>query len=475
MSATDEWDDLVAEIDGIRPAAQLHEPSSHYEMSELGNARRLVDTFGADLRYVPQWGRWLAWDGSRWAVDSTGQVERCAKATAEAILDEARAVGDDKRFRHGLRAQSASGVRNTVALAGTEPGVPVLVDELDADPMLLGVANGTVDLRTGKLRPSERSDLLTKASRVAYDMDAGCPGFEAFLADILPDPEVRAFLQRFAGYSLTGDVSEHALLVCYGVGANGKSTLLRLLLRLLGEHSIPAPPRLLIADRHPEHPTSVASLHGRRLAVVMEVDEGARWDEATVKNLTGGDRLTARYMRQDFWDFAPTHKFIVATNHKPTVRGGDLGIWRRINLVPFEVTVPPERQDPHLAERLEAELPGILNWALRGCLIWQRDGLGVPAAIREATEAYRAEQDVLAQFLGEVTVTTPVGKVNGGQLYRAYTSWCATQGLDHPLSQKAFVSRLQDRGLRSETDRSKARWWLGIALPIQEAPRGADL
>lgn len=475
MSATDEWDELVAEIDAARPEPVPNDQIAHYELSDLGNARRLVNTFADNLRYVPQWGRWLTWTGTRWTVDTTGEVDRHAKQVGEMILDEARAAGDDKRFRHGLKAQSAAGVRNTIALAATEPTIPVLVDQLDADPMLLAVANGTINLRTGQLRPSERSDLLAKASPVAYDPDAACPGFQAFLAEILPEPEVRDFLQRFVGYALTGDVSEHALVICYGVGANGKSTLLRLLLRLLGEHAMPAPPRLLIADRHPEHPTSVASLHGRRLAVVMEVDEGARFDEAMVKNLTGGDRLSARYMRQDYWDFNPTHKFIVATNHKPTVRGGDLGIWRRINLVPFEVTVPPDRQDPHLTERLEAELPGILNWALRGCLAWQTGGLAVPPAVREATDTYRAEQDLIAAFLDEVTIATPGGRAHGSRLYKAYSEWCPAQGIAYPLSQKAFVSRLQDRGLRSEADRDKARWWLGIALPAEDRPEGASL
>jgi putative DNA primase/helicase len=239
------------------------------ELTDLGNARRLVRRFGSDLRFVSEWGKWLVWEGGRWTLDITGETERAAKSVAEAIVEEGRlchkrAKSDDERRDareltvFGLRSQSSGRLRAMVTVASTEPDIPVLVDQLDADPWKLVVGNGTLDLRTGELHASERGDFLTRQTDVPWDADAACPTFDAFLERILPDDEVRAFVQRAVGYSLTGLSTEHVLFICYGGGANGKSTLMEVVLRLLDEHAAPAPPHLLVAEKYSQHPTAIA-------------------------------------------------------------------------------------------------------------------------------------------------------------------------------------------------------------------------
>lgn len=451
------------------------------QQTDLGNARRLVRRFGTVMRHVPEWHRWLTWDGRRWVLDITGVVQRAAKAVTEEIIMEGRSLAVDASskeelreastlIKFGLRSQSAARLRAMVEIATTEPSMPVLVDQLDADPWLLVVGNGTLDLRTGNMRPSDRDDLLTKAADVPWDPDASCPRFDAFLERVLPDGDVRAFVQRAIGYSLTGLSVEHVLLICHGNGANGKSTLMEAMLGLLGEHAAPAPPRLLVVEKHSQHPTAIADLHGRRLVVSQEVDEGHRLDEALVKQLTGGDRLTARRMREDFWSFAPTHTLWLACNHRPVIRGTDEGVWRRVKLIPFEVTIPEDERDPHLGEKLNAELPGILRWAVEGCLAWQRDGLDPPKAITLATSEYRLDSDLIGQWLEERCIIDAACQARSTDLYADYLEWCAANGITKALSQKALAGKLRDKGF----DRTENRWgqalWLGLELGNVASP-----
>lgn len=435
-----------------------------YESTDLGNARRLVATYGHHLRYVAEWGRWIVWNGRCWQPDVTGEVMRRAKLTAEQILDEARDDKSEKLFRHALKSQSATGLTAMVNVASTEPTIPVLVSELDADPWLLTVANGTVNLKTGQLHHSDPDDLIAKESPVKWDPNAVCPAFDAFLERILPDSAVRDFVQRAVGYSLTGLTTEHVLLMLHGSGGNGKSVFTETLMRLMGDHAAPASPKLLVVEKHSEHPTAIADLHGRRLVIAQEIEQGHRLDEALVKQLTGGDQLKARFMRQDFWSFTPTHKLWVACNHKPRIRGTDHGIWRRIRLVPFEVTIPATEQDKNLATKLAAELPGILNWALAGCLAWQRDGLEPPDAVVVATDMYAKESDLVAQFLDERCIVGDQYQVRSSDLYAEYKSWCQDNGLDHPLSQKALAQQLDEKGYDRTENRNHQAIWLGVGL-----------
>lgn len=447
-----------------RSNGRVPRPAQDYEATDLGNARRLVAEHGQDIHFVPEWGKWVTWTGTYWAVDVTGEVPRRAKQVAEKILDKARVSADKDLFHWGIRSQSAGGLGAMATVASTEPGIPVLVADLDANPWLLTVANGTIDLRTGQLQAADRADLITKASPVAWAPDAACPTWERFLEQILPCPALRAFVQRSCGYALTGDVSEQVLIINHGPGSNGKSTFQETMRAVLGEHAKPAAPKLLLSQKHDEHPTAIADLHGRRLVLSHEVGDGLHLDEALVKELTGGDQLKARYMRQDYWDFAPTFKLWLACNHKPKIRGTDNGIWRRIRLVPFEVTIPDGEQDKHLLDKLRAELPGILAWAVDGGQAWQREGLNPPPVVIDATAAYRLASDLVAQFIDECCVEGDLYQVRSTALYEEYKGWCGANGLDFPLSQKALAKQLDEKGYDRAENRSKQSIWIGLGL-----------
>lgn len=457
-------------------------------LTDLGNAFRLVRKHGDDLRHVTGWG-WLAWDGMRWqrdakpaynlakaaaldlygdAQDLLGQAkEHLATAQRAAELGDERAATtahDKAKELQGKAAavagwakasQSRGRIDAAVALAESEPAVSVRSDGFDANPWLLNCNNGTVDLRTGTLRPHAREDLLTRLAPVAYDPAAACPTWDAFLIHIMAgDAEMVRFLQRSVGYSLTGSVQEQCLFFPYGGGANGKSTFLKALLSMMGrDYATQAAPDLLTIGRD-RHPTELADLAGVRFVASIEVADGKRLAEALVKQLTGGDPVKARLMRQDFFQFDPTFKIWLAANHKPIIQGTDLAIWRRIRLIPFTVTIPEAEQDKRLGDKLLAELPGILAWAVRGCLAWQHDGLGVPAAVTAATEAYRAESDQLAAFLEECIDLDPTGQEQAGPLYQAYKTWTEANGLGPRdiLTNVRFGRALEERGFDKYKD-----------------------
>ena len=345
--------------------------------SDLGNAKRLVRLHGASIWYCHQWRKWLVWDGKRWAVDHTGEISRRAKNTISKLWNEVGEAPDEGRRRmakFALESESAQRLTAMVKLAESECGVPVTPDQLDRDPWLLNCQNGTLEVKTGRLRSHCRADNLTKVCPISYDSKAVSP----LWLDILDrtfagNAKMIAYVQRLCGVWLTGDVSEQVVPIFYGTGANGKSLILGAIQGVLGnDYSMKAAPDLLMAKRTDSHPTERADLFGKRLVCCIETDEGQRFNESLLKELSGGDKVRARRMREDFWEFDPTHKIVLAANHKPFVRGTDHGIWRRLRLVPFTVTIPDDEQDKQLPVKLVAEYAGILAWAVQGCLEWQR-------------------------------------------------------------------------------------------------------
>lgn len=435
--------------------------------TDTGNAERLVDQYGQDIRFCHPWGAWLHWDGQRWKRDQTGSVRHLAKLVVRSIYEEiAVARTKEQRtavWKHANRSESAAARASMLKLAESERGIPIEPEEMDSDPFLLNVLNGTLDLRTGQLRPHDQTDNITKLAPVVFDADAECPTFLAFLGRVLPDLEVRRFLRYMAGYAMTGVTVEQCLAFLYGSGANGKSTFLDVMEDLLGDYAQTAAPDLLTSRGGDRHPTELADLFGARWVSSIEVDEGKRLAETLVKQMTGGDKMKARFMRTDFFQWTPTHKLFLAANHKPEIVGTDYAIWRRIRLIPFDVTIPESERDGHLYEKLHTELSGILNWAISGCLDWQRYGLGVPQVIREATEEYRQEQDVLARFIEDKCVTDPQAWVLSSTLYAVYLAWCKSSG-EEPISNLAFGKRLNEKGFsmsrRSNGDRTR----VGIRL-----------
>lgn len=422
-------------------------------LTDLGNAERLKDRHGKNIRYVPPWNKWLLWSGRHFEVDDLGRVHQLAKETVRSIYAEAaEADSHDRReavAKHAVRSESENRIRAMVNLARTEPGIPVRAEDLDRDPWLLNVANGTLDLRTGELRPHRRADLITKVLPTDYDPGAEAPLWERFLAEIMAGSDSRVkFLQRAAGYSLTGLTIEQIIFIMFGVGANGKSVFITTLMNLLDAYAKSFEPEVLMLRRNEAHPTERADLMGTRLAATTETGEGQRLNEALIKRLTGGEPIRARFMRQDSFEFEPTHKLWMATNHQPIIRGTDTGIWRRLHLIPFAVTIPEDEQDPFLAEKLKDEFPGILRWAVEGCLAWQKEGLNPPDEVLAATQEYRADMDVLGTFLDDCCDIGPEHWESAANLYKAYSDWCKNTG-EYTLSHTAFGTRLRDRGFVS--------------------------
>jgi putative DNA primase/helicase len=458
-------------------ARTVHDPMPGEPLTELGYARRLIEVYGGQLRYVPVWRWWLVWDGKRWARDTTGQAARWMKSIARLITADALAVADkDKRataLRQAKRGESAGGIAGALTLAGTETELVVTPDDLDADPYLLNCRNGVVDLRTGEISPHDPNLLLTKVTGASYRPGTRGDVFGAFLARVQPDEEMRAYLARLLGHALEGRQAVHILPIFHGEGSNGKSTLVNGAMSALGDYADAADPGMLTARGYDAHPTGVADLYGLRLAVLHESDAGRRLAEGTVKRLTGGDRIKARRMREDFWSFDPTHTFLMLTNHRPIVGGTDEGLWRRLRLVPWGVVIPAEERDEELPGKLLLELDAILTWLVGGCLGWRSDGLGDPKPVMEATAAFRAESDALARFIAEQCLTGPHFTVPSAELFAAWSKWCAREN-EEAGTQTAFSNALTNRGLDKTKDGRGRMRWRSIRLAAEDdEPRWA--
>ena len=419
-------------------------------LTDLGNAERFVDDHGERVRYCGPWKKWLVHDGERWTCDNTGEVERLMKATVRGIYAEAAEEPNDDRRRellkHASGSESKRRISDAIHLAQTEPGVPVLPEDLDRDPWLLNVKNGTLDLRAGGLRPHDPEDLVTKLAPVEYDPDAEAPRFLRFLSEIFDgDGDLISFVRRYAGYSLTGSTRERVFAILHGSGKNGKTTLVELLRDALGDYAANTATETVLATRSEGINNDVAALKGARFVSTAEVEQDRSLAESKVKQLTGSDTVTARYLYGEPFDFRPEFKLWLSTNNRPVVRGTDDAIWDRIRLVPFEQRFAGGRGDPRLPEKLRGELTGVLAWMVRGCLEWQSDGLGQPEKVRAATEGYRSEMDVLAAFLGDRCVVNPYAWARFSDLYESYQEWCGVSG-ERAESKKRFGNRLKERG-----------------------------
>ena len=449
-----------------------------FNLTDLGNAERFVAQHSEKARYCYPWRKWLVWTGARWERDDAGQVHRLAKETVRSIYREASDEEDEDRrkalAKHARNSESETRIRAMVELAKSE--IPVSPDSLDADPLLLNVANGTIDLRTGALREHRREDLITKLAPVEYYPGIAAPTWRAFLERVLPGEELQGFVRRAAGYSATGDTSEQCMFIHHGPGANGKSTFQETIAAALGDYAMRTPTETLLVKRSGAVPNDVARLKGARFVTASETEEGRRLAESLVKDLTGQDTISARFMWAEWFDFKPTHALHLSTNHKPEIRGTDSAIWRRIRLIPWAVTIPPAEQDKKLAEKLRDELPGVLSWIIRGCLEWQSEGLQAPEEVRKATVAYRAEMDVLAAFLADCCLRGADEEEFAGELWGAWKRWCEETG-EHAGTQKRFGGRLAERGFLNHRDSKTGRKvWSGLSLrPNWESRAGISL
>jgi len=439
--------------------------TEQFNMTDLGNSERMAAMHGGDLLWCDPWSSWLCWDGKRWRKDDTREIDRRVNDVVRSIYAEAAAEPDsDRRKALGTWAHQCEGAFRRRAIAeGARSMLPARPSEFDTDPWLLNVDSGTLDLRTGERKTHERCDMLTKLAPVEYDPDAKAPTWEAFLQRIMAGNEdLIGFLQRAVGYSLTGDTREQVFFICYGTGANGKSTFLEALSAALGDYAQKTPTETLLTKRGGGIPNDVARLRGARMVTAVEAEEGRHMAESLVKQMTGGDTVAARFLHQEFFEFVPAFKLWLATNHKPVIRGTDYAIWRRIRLIPFTVTIPEEDQDHGLGEKLKAELPGILAWAVRGCTEWQKNGLGTPSEVSQATDAYRAEMDVLGSWLDSCCTLGPTASGRAGELYNSYKEWCAVSG-ERATGSKTFWQALEERGFDKARD-TKGVFYIGIGL-----------
>lgn len=422
---------------------------SDYPLTDLGNAERLKAQYGERLRYCEEWGKFLAWDGRRWTTKSGVIARQWMIDTVRQIYLEANAATDSdarkKIASWGISSESQKRIECAVALSKNILQ-QIAVGDLDKKPWLLNCQNGTIDLKTGKLNEQNPDDCLTGLTELVYDPDAKAPLWEKFLLEIMEGrKDFASALQRIVGYCLTGDVSEHALFLLWGKGANGKSTLTAVIRKMLGaEYAAEAMGDLLLAKKSDGHPTELAHLHGKRCMTLSEANKNRRLNEGLVKRITGGDQITARRMREDLWSFEPSHKFLFSVNDKPVIKGTDSGIWRRIVLVPFKVSFTG-REDRTLTEKLFGELQGILAWAVRGCLDWKRNGLQIPEAWQTEQEEYRAESDELAPFIADKCETKTGYKALASTLYDAYVEWCNVEGRE-AMRKNDFGAELQTRG-----------------------------
>lgn len=473
-----------------------------YRGTDDANADLLIGLHGDDILYCTDWEKWLIWDGAHWAIDTRLDIERLAadvpkylrgkasELTGErstllakmAILQNEfplpdeygklqirqKALQDKAAWLLKLSAKLELTKTRGCMLKATRHKVVTVTTELNKWPFLLNASNGIINLENGELQEHNREDRLTHQVGISFDQSATCPTWLAFLESVFDaDPDLIQFVQRAVGYSLTGDVREQIIMICHGCGSNGKSVFLNILKKLLGGLSLQAAPDLLMSDNQRRHPTEQADLYGKRLVVCQETGEGRRFNETLVKQLTGGDAITARRMYEDNWTFNPTWKIWLSTNHKPEIRGTDHAIWRRVRLIPFNVTFhDPGKgdpvKDPRMEEKLTAELPGILAWAVRGALSWQAEGIPAPQAVMAATDAYRAAQDTLAAWIGECCLVNRIADSKASLLYASYKEWCDQAG-ERPITQKKLGMRLVEQGFVSER-RKTGYHWLGIGV-----------
>lgn len=464
------------------------------QMTDAGNADLVRGRADGAFRYVTGWNKWAWWDGKRWS--DVGGEQRLGQFVKEVL---ARAWYDAQRDVAAARAELAtipradkeSLIEAKAALAKCikveewyhksqnvgrvaacekllEDTMAVDASAFDSSPDILNVGNGAIRLTDGSIIPHRKDLAQLRITNVHFDPEAECPTWDAFIRKAMGGNEdMVAYLQRLIGYAITGHTTEHLLAFFYGGGRNGKSTFLQTIRSVMQEHACAAPRNMLFEDKSGNrHPCELAVLHGKRIAICAEIGEGITLDEAKVKDLTGGDTISVRRMREDFWDMTPTHTLLIAGNHKPTVKGCDLGIWRRIRLIPWEVTISDEEVDKDLPQKLASEAEGILRWCVEGCLEWRRIGLAEPQAVLDMTNEYRQESDTLGEFFRFHCKFDPDGRISNRALREKYEEWCKESGT-YPLGARTIDRYLTERKCVKVPVRDQGaarRGWAGVRL-----------
>jgi putative DNA primase/helicase len=436
------------------------------DLTQTATGRLLTAMYGPFIRYCHATSVWFIWDEARWLADTAGVMPRAAKRVVERLLDIAAKQKDQDRKtaiqKWARKCQSAAQQEAILKQARSERGVAIQLDEFDRNPWLLGLLNGALDLRTGRFRQPRPEDYISKVCDVRYEADATCPNWCRLLEMVLPSREVRGYLQKVFGSALSGDTSDQKLHIFWGTGANGKSTIVQTYADMLGDYAIATPTSTLLRhERSNGIPNDLARLRGARFVYASEPDVSKSLADALIKLLTGGDEISARFLYGEFFSFAPEFKLVLLANHKPRIPGEDEAVWRRLRLIPFEVTIPAEQRDPHFREqKLVLERSGILNWCLEGLRLWQEEGLLEPAEVREATAEYRRDCDEVGRFLDACVEPSRGGFVMKSEMYDHFVRFHDGAA---SRSKAEFGHQLKHRGFR-DANTGDARIWVDVTL-----------
>lgn len=455
---------------------RLYKDRAVSNLTDIGNGRKMAELYGTTVRFVLETkDRWLQWNGTYWSRVPQTVISGLSKAVPEAYAKEADGLPDGPEKttlkKHALRSSSKLKLDAAVELFKSEPNIGISMSDLDTHDFLFPAQNGVIDLKTAAFLKSDPAMLITQVGGTSYDANATCPRWEKFLIQVMNnDAEMVTYLQRVVGYALSGSTAEQCMFFGYGFGANGKSTFLNIVRTLLGDLGMQASSETLMETKRSSSGTSsdIARLRGKRFVAMSETDDGRHLNEGMVKSLTGGDRIIARDLYQSIFEFKPSHKFFLASNHKPTIKGTDHGIWRRIRLIPFSVTIPEKDRNSNLEAELCEELPGILNWAIKGCIDWQQHGLSKPKAIEQATSEYKADMDIVGSWISERCVLSPSHELSFDQAYKSFDPWCK-ENYNFSFSKKRLGQMLIERGF--EAVNRGGRKYRGIALNSSVAAR----
>jgi putative DNA primase/helicase len=438
-------------------------PKKKFRLTELGNAERIAYEYGHVIKYVSDMG-WLIWDGKRWKLDTKKEIERITAKVLRSLYkseDETETKWARMCERRNIRMNSIKDLM---------PLVPGEREDFDRHKYLFNVENGIVDLKTGKLLPHDREQRLTKITNVVFDENAKCPEWLNFLEQIFQgDKELIEYMQRLIGYSLTGEITEQIMVFLIGGGSNGKSTFINTIKDLMGEYGKQAKSDTFIKKKETGANNDIARLVGARFVSAIESEDGEQLSESFVKQITGGEPVLARFLRQEYFEFIPEFKVFFTTNHKPVIKGVDEGIWRRVRLVPFNLQLPKEKRDKKLPEKLSLEMPGILNWVIEGCLKWQQTGLNDPKVVMKATNEYKEDMDILGPFLYECCFVPMIDevKIEAKEIFEVYQNWCYKAG-EFALKNRAFYRAMETKGFKKQKGAKNKVYIHGVTLKERE-------
>lgn len=449
---------------------QPEDDAAGYKLTDVGNAERFAAMFKDCIKYCSIYKKWFIWNGKYWEQDDTGKIITYAIECVRSIIHEADLLPEgDKRkamVQHSLKSESSGKLRALLEIACGMPDIAIRSEDLDRDVWLLNCESGTVNLKTGKLQAHNPKDFITKLCRAHMDAACAIPLWMQLLCKVTKgDKNMQRYIQKALGYALTGDTSEQAIFILYGTGSNGKSTLLNVFADMLGGYAQTTPADTFMQKKNDAVSNDIARLKGARFVAAIEMEEGKRMAEALIKSMTGGDKLVTRFLYGEFFEYAPQFKVFLAVNHKPIIRDTTNSIWRRIKLIPFSSTFTEQERDKNFPARIAAtELPGILAWAVQGCLLWQQEGLTMPDFVTEATREYKDEMDSFATFFFECCDARESGRVSNKLLRAKYDEWCRENG-EYTLSQRPFSQKLIERGyVKKNSSANGAIEWHGFVL-----------